>query len=91
MINFVFQKYFDIVDNSDKMTNIHIDLTHSVVLPKITSLTIKAKNFCKNILKNCKLPHMITDLDNFVTQVIETSNHLRALEVINALFFIVFL
>lgn len=58
-----------------------MDSADSILLPKITSLTTKAKNFCKDIFKNSRLPLKITDLDNFVTRIIDSTNYLKALEV----------
>ncbi|XP_077284299.1 midasin [Arctopsyche grandis] len=78
----MYKKIFNVMDDDfDHDTNTHIDLSCGVLLPKIESLTLKAKTICKNILTKSTYLEMISSLDHFVTQIIETSQYLKLKEV----------
>lgn len=42
---------------------------------------VKSRKLCKEIIGSTKYPNLVQSLDGFVTDIIETSNHLQKLEV----------
>lgn len=42
---------------------------------------LKSRKLCKDIITATKYPNVVQPLDSFITDVIETSNHLQSLEV----------
>ncbi|XP_013187576.2 midasin [Amyelois transitella] len=56
-------------------------LSEGALLSKVSNLLNKAKTLCKDTMTNAGYPVLVQALDDFVTQVIETSTHLGSLEV----------
>ncbi|KAK9869487.1 hypothetical protein WA026_003241 [Henosepilachna vigintioctopunctata] len=51
------------------------------ILCKIDSYFSKAKKLCKDLIENTNYPNLVRDLDEFVSDIIETSSRLQNLEV----------
>lgn len=51
------------------------------LLSKSEKYFSKSRNLCKDTILQTSYPNLIQHLDTFVTEVIETSNHLKNLEV----------
>lgn len=73
-----FQKYFVDLDTKGKLD---IPISKVVLLPQMLSLLTKAMKLCKETVLLSTYPGLIQSLDGFVTEVIDTSKHLKGLEV----------
>ncbi|XP_044750466.1 midasin [Coccinella septempunctata] len=53
----------------------------SRIISKMNSYFNKSRTLCKDIVEATKYPDLVRDMDEFVAEVIQTSNHLQKLEV----------
>lgn len=60
---------------------VSFEANHQAFLNRIDTIFAESRKMCKDSIAAVKYPYLIKALDNFVTQVIETSGHLQGLEV----------
>lgn len=61
--------------------NIDLKINQDTLLNTSDKYFVKSRSLCKDIILDTDYPNIIQNLDSFITEVIETSNQLRNLEV----------